>query len=150
MVCLTFMLLFTCCGVAFAAETPPADQIASNFTSDSGEWFNLLRSSDFTIIYTSYSFQKSSSTSVFAAGTTETNQTADSVRVLITVQQWANNRWNNYSSTSNRSYSSDTCSHAKTITVASGYYYRIHVTHSATLDDTVVSKNSYSKSVMVN
>lgn len=148
-VCLALTLLFACCGIAFAVEAPPADQIASNLTSDSGEWFNLLRSSDFAINYTSYSFQKSSSTSVFSAGTTETNQTADSVRVLITVQQWKNNKWNNYSSTSNRTYNSNACSHSKTITVITGYYYRIHVTHSATLDGTAVSKDSYSKSVMV-
>ena len=149
-VCLTLTLLFTCCRVAFAVEAPPSDQIASNLTSDSGEWFNPLRSSGFAINYTSYSFQKTSSTSVFAAGRTETNQTADSVRVLITVQQWKNNSWNNYTSTSNRTYDSTVCSHSKTITVSSGYYYRIHVTHSATLDGTVISINSYSKSIMVN
>ena len=149
-VCLTLTLLFVCCGVAFAVEAPPVDQIASNLTGDNGEWFNLLRSSGFAINYTSYSFQKASSTSVFAAGRTETNQTADSVRVLITVQQWKNNNWNNYTSTSNRTYNSTVCSHSKTITVTSGYYYRIHITHSATLNGTVISTNSYSKSVMVN
>ena len=149
-VCLTIMLLLAYSSVAFAVEAPPVDQIASNLTGDSGEWFNPLRSSGFAINYTSYSFQKSSSTSIFAAGRTETNQTADSVRVLITVQQWKNNCWNNYSATSNRAYDSTVCSHSKTITVASGYYYRIRVTHSATLDGTVVSTRSYSKSVMVN
>jgi hypothetical protein len=91
------MLLLAYSSVAFAVEAPPVDQIASNLTGDSGEWLNPLRSSGFAINYTSYSFQKSSSTSIFAAGGTETNQTADSVRVLITVQQWKNNCWNNYS-----------------------------------------------------
>ena len=149
-VCLALTLLFVCSNAAFATEAPPFSQIASNLTSDSGEWFNPLRSSGFAINYTSYSFQKLSSTSIFAAGRTETNQTADAVRVLIIVQQWANNRWNNYTATSNRSYDSTVCSHSQTISVASGYYYRIYVTHSATLDGTVVSKESFSKSVMVN
>ena len=148
-VCLALALLFACYSVAFATGAPPVDQIASNLISDSGEWFSPLRSSGFAIDYTSYSFQKSSSTSVFAAGRTETNQTADAVRVLIIVQRWTNNRWNNYISTSNRTYDSTVCSHSKTISVASGYYYRIYVTHSATLDGTVVSKESYSKSVKV-
>ena len=135
---------------AIAVEIPPADQISNNLIKDYGSWSNNKRSTEFEISYTSYGIEKTSSTSVFVSGTTETNQTAGRFGVLITVQQWDNNRWNNYKSTSDREYSSTKCSHSDTITVASGYYYRIKVTHTAT--DNFVDRTlySYSKSIFVN
>lgn len=148
-VCLTLTLLFVCSGVAFAVETPPADQIASNLTSDSGEWFNLLRSSDFQISYTSYGIEKTSSTSVYVSGTARTNETASVIGVLITVQRWANNKWNNYKSISGTSVGATSCSRSGTVTVASGYYYRIHVVYDASSGTESQTLNSYSKSVLI-
>ena len=149
-VCLAILLVSLFYTSALADNTPPADQIAGNLYSDSGSWINPQKSGGFAISLTAYGIEKRSSTSIFVTGKTMTNQTADRVGVLITVQRWANNRWNNYSSTSNREYSADECNHSKTISVASGYYYRIHVTHTASLDTTSITKHSYSQSIYVN
>lgn len=149
-VCLTLVLLFSFGCSAMALEVPPPDQIADDLVSDHGEWFNPFRSADFAISYTSYGIEKKSSTSVFVAGTTRTNETADVVRVLITVQQWKNNRWNNYDSISNRAYGANECKHSGTIAVDSGYYYRVHVTHEALSGNISPTLHSYSKSTLIN
>lgn len=134
---------------ALAVEIPPTDQISDDLLRDSGFWTNRFKKEEFDISYTSYGIEKTSSTSVFVSATTETNQTASRVAVLITVQQWTNNKWNNYKSTSNRTYSSTKCSHSDTITVDPGYYYRIKVTHDASNGSALKTLYSYSKSLRV-
>lgn len=148
-VCLALVLLFSCGCSALAVEVPPPDQIADNLISDHGEWFNRFWSDNFDISYTSYGIEKKSSTSVFVAGTTRTNEKADIVCVLITVQQWKNNKWNNYDSISNRSVTSTECKHSDTISVVPGYYYRVHVTHDATQMFESRTLHSYSKSTLI-
>ena len=149
LVCLALALLFACCGPAIAAEAPPANQIASNLTSDSGEWFSTLRSSNFQISYTSYGIEKTSSSSVFVSATARTNETASVIGVLITVQRWANNRWNNYKSISGTSVGATSCSRSGTVSVASGYYYRIHVIYDASSGSNSQTLHRYSKSVLI-
>ena len=149
---LLMTILMTVCfsSTALAVETPPADQVSDTPFRDSGFWTNRLRTEEFDISYTSYGIEKNSSTSVFVSGTTRTNQTATRVSVLVTVQQWKNNKWNNYDSIDAHVYGGTECSRSDTVSVDSGYYYRVKVTHNAFGDTDSKTKYSYSKSVLVN
>lgn len=72
---------------------PPPEQVSENPDhAASTSWFNPLRSSDFAISYVESSIDKASSSSVKIYALTETNETADDIGGMMTIQKWLNNK----------------------------------------------------------
>ena len=79
----------------------------------------------------SSSISKASSTSVSIKAKTVANQAVNSVGGKAVIQRWNNNTWETYKTYNFNAYGSSSCSLNKTVTVASGYNYRLRVSHSA-------------------
>lgn len=119
LVTLMLVLLMAMCAVAAAGD----DHAAVT-------WSNPQSRSTASIDSVSSSISKASSTSVSIKAKTIANQTVDSVGGTAIIQRWNNNKWESYKSYNFNSYDSSSCSLAKTVSVASGYSYRLRVSHS--------------------
>lgn len=142
------LLMTLVCVSALADDVPPASEISEDPNCAETEWYNPTRSDDFKITVVSSSISKTSSTSIKASASTETNQTAGKIGGTIVVQQWKNNKWNKYY-TINFSGSGTSCSKSSSVTVDSGYYYRLHVYHSASTASSSAGVYSTTKSIYV-
>ncbi len=154
---LALVLLLTASLPAFAdtMSAPPADQISDDPNHAEFIWRAPILTRDVItekkIIYTHTGISKLSSTSVSITALTDTTEEANVIFMNMVVQQWKNNKWNNYA-TSNFS-KENTASYRATTTksVEPNYYYRLAVTHYASfIDGTVSSYNTYTKSIYVN
>lgn len=143
------LLMTLVCVSALADDVPPASEISENPNCAETEWYNPLRDDDFKISYTSSGISKKSSTQVSISATTETNKKAYDIGGTMVVQQWKNNKWNNYYSVG--FYGADKTSHSgsATVTVESGYYYRLKVSHTASMVGASASATSTTKSILV-
>lgn len=144
------LLMTLVCVSALADDVPPASEISENPNCAETEWYNPLRSSDFEITYVFSGISKTSSTSIKASATTETNQKAANIGGTITVQRWKDNKWNKYYTIG--FFGSDTTSYSvsKPVTVESGYYYRLSVYHTASILGDSDAASSTTKSLFVN
>ena len=154
---LVFVLMFTNLSSVLAepVSAPPASQISANPGFAEVEW--TLASEEETgnrgvptIVYLHSSIRKSSSTSVTISAETHSDIVCTFVGGQMLIQRWYNNSWTNYQSYSFWGYNKATASSTKTVTVASGYYYRLVVAHMASAADGTVGKQSITMSVLVN
>ena len=150
---LTLTLMLTNLGAVLAetVSAPPASQISANpeYASVKKYFLGAGDTRDFAITFTSSSIGKKSSSSVSISAVTESNTTAIRIGGIIYIQQWKNNRWNNYTSSSFREYATARASTVKTVSVESGYYYRIKVYHSASDSTGTVQVVSTTTSILV-
>nr|MBQ4456358.1 hypothetical protein [Clostridia bacterium] len=152
-VLLTLTLMLTNLG-AVLAETisaPPASQISANpnYASVEKTFSAAGNMRNFAIDFIRESISKKSSTSISISAVTETNTTAVRLGGAIYVQQWKNNAWSNYGSTSFWNYDTTRASTLKTLSVESGYYYRLKVYHRATDNTGTVQVVSTTSSILV-
>lgn len=150
---LTLTLLLTNLGAVLAetVSAPPASQISANpeYASVKKYFLGAGDTRDFAITFISSSIGKKSSSSVAITAVTESNTTAIRIGGTIYVQQWKNNAWRNYTSTSFWSYDTTRASTGKIVSVESGYYYRIKVYHTASDNTELTQAVSTTTSVLV-
>lgn len=150
---LTLTLLLTNLGAVLAetVSAPPASQISvnPNYTSVEKYFPAVNNAKDFAIDYVRSGISKKSSSSISATAVTETNTTASKIGGTIYVQQWKNNAWTNYTSRSFWAYDTARASTLKTISVETGYYYRLKVYHTAIGNPGLVQVVSTTTSILV-
>lgn len=69
-----------------------------------------------------------------AGGTTVSQTIVSSIGVNVRVERLVNGSWQIYTSWSSTKYSAALVSSSKTLSVPTGYYYRVHCFHSANSD----------------
>ena len=149
-VLLAALLLLVLIPTAWATEDVlPANQLASDLTSDYGEWRSNARDSEFRISYVDYGIYGGTGY-VRISATTETNMDADSVGANMIVEQWDKNKWVVYDNFYFLVYENDIATYAYNMPVESGHYYRLHTNHRAQYWGDLYMIDSYSKSVYVN
>lgn len=154
---LALILMLTNLG-AVLAETisaPPADQISatSGFASVEKKFFSTRETAAKgapSIILVRASIKKSSSSSITVSAVTETMNAASQIGGYMNIQRWMNNKWTTYKTVRFWEYYASYASAKKTVTVPSGYYYRLNVKHVAVNGDGVVGKSVTTTSVFVN
>ena len=154
---LVFVLMFTNLSSVLAnpISAPPANQISADLDFAEVEWTLSSEKETQTrgvpnIVFLKSSISKSSSTSVTISAKTETDIVCVFVGGQMTIQRWINNSWTNYQSYTFWSYNSARASSTRTVTVPSGYYYRLVVAHMASSADGSVGKQSTTTSIFVN
>ena len=152
---LTLMLTNLTNVLAANIATPPASQISANPNFAIVEKTYAITDVSGTrgkpsIVYTRAGISKSSSTSVAITATTESNIVSEKIGGQMNVQRWINNSWSTYKTTSFWSYNTSRATTSKTVSVPTGYYYRLVVLHVATNVDGTSSKASTTSSVFVN
>ena len=137
-----------------AQSIPPLSQISPNPNSATFTWRKDVSTQDIEkkeICFVQIGISKASSSSVSIFQITETNAKAALIQGWVFVQRWSNNKWEEYASCDFSKMNTTICETAYTVSVESGYYYRLAVTHVALFDDGGnSSRNSYSQSVYVN
>lgn len=154
---LMIALMMTNLGAVLAdtVSAPPANQISSNPNySNIENTFSALNDTGSrgkpSIVFTRAGISKNSSSSVKIVATTESNVTSLKIGGRMIIQQWNNNAWNTYKTSSFWAYNTTQATSTKTITVASGYYYRLVVTHIASNHDGTSAKTSTTNSLLIN
>lgn len=71
---------------------------------------------------------------IAAGGNTVGQKSVSKITVVVAVQQYKNGSWYHYTSWSATNYNSNYVSSSKTLSVPTGYYYRVYCTHSADSD----------------
>lgn len=128
-----FALLLICMMIPAAyadASMPPADQISPDLTHASYSWRNPARSTDYTITYVESGISAVSG-GLFVSAVTEVDENIDTVGGVITIQRWENGGWSTYYQAYFENYDTYHCEVNRTISAASGYYYRLVVSHTA-------------------
>lgn len=158
LVCLlVFVLMFTNLSSILAepVSAPPASQISADLDFAEVEW---TLSSDRetenrgapTIVFLKASIRKSSSTSVTVSATTESDIISQQIGGRMVIQRWINNNWTTYKSYPFWSFNTTQATSTKTVTVPSGYYYRLIVYHIATAIGGTSAIQSTTSSTLVN
>ena len=134
-VLLTLTLMLTNLGAVLAetVSAPPASQISANpnYASVEKTFQAAENTRSPSITFIRSSIGKKSSSSISASAVTETSTNASKLGGTIYIQQWKNNSWTNYTSRSFWAYDTDRASTIKTVSVESGYYYRLKVYHTS-------------------
>lgn len=145
------ILALTLLPIAFASavEMPPANEISSDPSFSFVEWFNLLRSDEYSFTYVSSGIQGGNGC-VYVTGETETNKKVACIGGTGVIQRWENNKWVAYKRFSFDQNDTNSSSFDRKITVDRGYYYRLYVSHSAVYLDGAIDKTTVTKSVLVN
>lgn len=128
-------------------DVPPASQIAPGNRSFV-EWRNGMRSGDYCLTYVSAGISPGTGCVYFSV-TTEASEESDTVGASIYVEQWANNKWNQYFKMGVAADDSDTMTYTRTLNVTPGYYYRLRVYHYGILLGADDDALTYTKSVYV-
>lgn len=154
---LVFVLMFTNLSSILAepVSAPPANQISANPDFAEVEWMlsserEVGNRGAPTIVYLEATIGKSSSTSITISAETDTDIVCAFIGGHVTVQRWINNSWDTYYSYSFWDYNKAIGTTTRTVTVASGYYYRLVVAHVASNADGTVGKQSTTTSILVN
>ena len=144
------ILALTLLPMAFASavEMPPANEISSDPSFSFVEWFNPLRSGDYSFTYVSSGI-KGGDGYVYVTGETETNIQVACIGGVGVIQQWKDNKWNSYKRFSFDKFDASSSSFERTFTVDRGYHYRLYVSHSAEDMDGAIDKVTITKSVLV-
>lgn len=153
------LLLFSCTNVfACEANIPPADQISVNPAYAYDRWEsngfetagNQSRAGEdgLAIMFAESSISPGTG-SVRVSATTETNISADFVGGTVQIQVYRNNNWQAYRTfVFERIGCSATVT--KNISVDSGYYYRVVVSHKAITPYSTVYCTTSTRSILVN
>lgn len=131
MVAVFVLALLALCSVALADDMLPTGEMSEDPNSSTVVWHNLERSDEFKLVMGLAQLDKRSSTSAYIYGYTEANEKASTIGGTVTLQQWKNNKWNNYFTLSFNAYDSLSAKGSTVVTVDSGYYYRVVTTHRA-------------------
>lgn len=144
-------LLFTLVLATACADgsIPPASDISSDPYHAHVEWRNMQRDGAALALSYVYSSVEPRSSAVYIYSETEANRTCDTVRGVVTIQQWAHNAWQYYSQCGYIAYDTDSTSYTKTVSVEPNHYYRILVYHEGWLDSDIVALEVTTKSVYV-
>lgn len=92
---------------------------------------------------------KESSTSVYITAATNCYSTCNSVNAEVTLQKLSGGRWHYVTSRSKTKSNTDYVKVSDTVSVSSGYYYRVTSTHSATKNGKTESGAATSNSLYV-
>lgn len=137
-----------------AQSIPPLSQISSNPNSATFTWRSDVSTQDVEkkeICFTDIGISKLSSTSVSISQLTQTNAKAAVIEGWMYVQRWNNNKWEEYASREFFKANAIECETGYVVSVESGYYYRLAVSHIAIFTDGGNSScNTYTSSVYVN
>lgn len=71
---------------------------------------------------------------IAAGGNTVGQKSVSKITVVVKVQRYVNGNWNSYTSWTTTNYNSSYVSSSKTLSVPTGYYYRVCCTHYANSD----------------
>lgn len=71
---------------------------------------------------------------IAAGGNTVGQKTVSKITVVVRVEQYVNGYWGYYTSWTTTNYNSNYVSSSKTLSVPTGYYYRVYCTHYADSD----------------
>lgn len=157
------VMLLLCNGISVLAEentTPPANQISDNpifaedekvfpFSTNSDDSLGMDRDG-FELVVIRSGISKASSSSVKVSVTTTGNTICLQIGGISSIQRWYNNEWQRYYTFSFWDYGVSTCSDTRTITVESGYYYRITTTHKAFSPESMKIGYTTTTSILVN
>lgn len=137
-----------------AQSIPPLSQISSNPKSATFTWRSDVSTQNVEtkeICYTETGISKASSSSVSIYQITETNAKAAAIQGWMFVERWYNNKWEEYATCDFYKSNTTRCETSYTVSVESGYYYRLAVSHIAYfIDGENSSRNTYTKSLFVN
>lgn len=137
-----------------AQSIPPLSQISPNPNSATFTWRKDVSTQDIEtkeICYTETGISKASSSSVSIYQITETNAKAAAIQGWVFVERWYNNKWEEYAARDFYKSNTTHCETSYTISVESGYYYRLAVSHIAFFTGGGnSSRNTYTQSVYVN
>lgn len=156
LVALLLALAFLACfSVALAddgIEVPPTELISDNPNFSIVDWhLNVMPlDEELKLIRMTAAISKVDSTHVYVRGVTQANKICYHISGYMTVQQWKNNKWNTYTTASYVTYGGDEATGTGTLSVASGYYYRLVVGHFANHTEDSVSASTTTQSILVN
>lgn len=147
---LAFIMIVTLVPSAYASESlPPADQISDNLSFSFYEWENPARSGDFSITHVEAGISVVSN-GVYVSGMTMVSIPVTVVGGIANIQQWKDGAWQTYTQFYFEAYQASECELSKTVSVPSGYYYRLKITHTAEEWEDIVTKVSTTQAVYVN
>lgn len=147
---LTFL---ACCSIALADDdVPPPELISENVTFSVVDWHRNVMTIDDELKMTrmTAAISKVDSTHIYVKGVTQANKTCYRIGGYMTIQQWKENKWNYYTSVSYTDYGTHDVTGATTVSVTSGYYYRLIVSHYANHVDGDVYGTTNTSSILVN
>lgn len=98
----------------------------------------------------SSSIRREGSSTVLVSVSTIANQVCVDIGGSVTVQRWINNTWTYYCGFSFWEHGVSSASTSRSISVASGYYYRVTVAHMAGTVHSTKSGHTTTKSIFVN
>lgn len=163
---LAMVVALLCCGVlpvqAAEISAPPADQISSdlNYASVSksfpieiemGDAQPQLSGGDgMQMVYIRASISKASSSSVTVTVETVANLKCIDIGASVEIQRWINNAWEPYTYLSLWAHGVSRMEETRTVSVETGYYYRINTTHMCISEKSSKYGSSTTKSVLVN
>lgn len=156
LVALLLALAFLACGsVALAddgIEVPPTELISENVNFSLVEWhMNVMPIDDeLKLMLVSAGISKYDSTHVSFRVIAQANKTCIFVGGHATVQQWKDNKWNNYNRTTFTAPNSYEAILEKIVSVESGYYYRLGFSSFAQCGLEDVNRTVTTKSILVN
>lgn len=105
--------------------------------------------STLSFTYIDSGISKVSSTSVYVSAETEANQTCSSIGGTLYVQQWTGSTWSTVKTINFFADNASSHSVSRTVTVDSGYSYRVKVSHQALTLDTSKYATSTTASITV-
>ena len=150
---LLMLALLACCSVALADDdVPPAEMISDNLHFSCVEWHRdvmTIADDAFALTRATASISKKDSTHVAVRGVTQANDICYLIGGSMTVQRWKDNKWNYYTSASYNDRSTNKVTGEFTLTVESGYYYRLVVDHYAHSNSGSAYGTSTTNSVLV-
>lgn len=160
-VLLTLVLILTN-GITVLAEevsAPPANQISADpnyahaiYTAPVfAEKEDTLRSGEDGLIITfAESSLSKSGTSLNVYARTDSNIISAEIGGTVRIQRWQNNKWTNYYTFSFFADDTATYSTSRTVSVESGHYYRVYVSHVAITPATTRTIGTSTQSVYIN
>lgn len=130
------LAFLACCSMALAddgIEVPPTELISDNPNFSIVDWhLNVMPLADeLKLVRKTAGISKYDSTHVAVRGVTQANKTCWHIVGYMGVQQWKDNKWNTYTTASYSVFNTDEGSRETTLSVASGYYYRLVIDHFA-------------------
>lgn len=130
------LALLTCSMALADGDVPPPDQISDNPHFSIVEWHRSVMTLDDAVKLTRTTTEISDvdSTHIYVRGVTQANKICWKIGGFMTIEQWKNNKWNTYTTLSYSAYNKTEATGEKTVTVASGYHYRLVIDHYADYD----------------
>lgn len=158
LVCLLVLVLMLTNLSSVLAEpvsTPPASQISTDSDYAEVVW-RLFDEKEMgsrgapKIVFLKATISKNSSSSITISAETDADINCAFVGGHMIVQRWINNSWSTCQSYTFWAYGTAIGSSTRVVTVPSGYYYRLVVSHIASAADGTTAKQSTTTSILVN